>query len=225
MLATVLAVNVEAQGGTIDTSENVVPVLDANVDAQGTLIEYTLQNVMFDDGGKANGTFSVDSISGLIQSADIITTAGSKLGSYSYIVPGSTAIYQPAQGDPVPTNDPARSLDLSDGLSNYLRFVFMNPLTGGGADQIMTDVIPNTWLAYGPLIMDSYECNNCVTARAVVGGEAVSVSEPPTVVLLGVFLSTVVVIWRESNPLTGRDDNVWGPVATIAPRPAQPGDA
>lgn len=160
----------------------------------------------------------MDSTSGLILSADITTTPGSEpdhcgdtcvqLPGYSYEVPRPTAVYQPAGGNPTPSDDPALSFELRDNNdippsdSNYLRFVFVDPLTSGGIDPIVTSTYDGT--PYAPY---SYECNNCGTYRDVISGEAVSVPrdvpEPPSGSLLSVGLLTLGLFWRKLRHSSG----------------------
>jgi hypothetical protein len=143
-------------------------------------IEYVLQNVTFDDGGTASGTFTADTSSGAIQTLSITTTAGSTLPGYSYTYPGGTlTLGQPAFFASSP--DPTLSFELlmppfpNDTI--VLELQFQNPLTDGGVDPIVT----------GTGV--SYECNNCNPFREVTGGDIAVVPEPLSIALLGTGLA------------------------------------
>lgn len=139
-------------------------------------IDYVLQNVTFDDGGTASGSFTVDPSSGAIQTLSITTTAGSTLPGYSYSYPGGTlTLGQPAFFASSP--DPTLSFELlmppfpNDTI--VLELQFENPLTGGGVDPIVV----------GTGV--SYECDNCNPFREVTGGDIAAVPEPLSLTLLG----------------------------------------
>jgi hypothetical protein len=138
-------------------------------------IDYVLQNVTFDDGGTASGSFTVDPSSGAIQTLSITTTGGSTLPGYSYSYPGGLTLGQPAFFASSP--DPTLSFELlmppfpDDTI--VLQLQFENPLTGGGVDPIVV----------GAGV--SYECNNCTPFREVTGGDIAAVPEPLSITLLG----------------------------------------
>ncbi len=139
--------------------------------AEAGIIDFTLQNVTFDDGGAASGTFITNSATGKVQSVDIVTTAGSRLG-------GTT--YTQLTGQPSYFADTPNSFLSQNG--NYITLSFPHALTMAGADPIIT--APGR---FG--IGQSYECTNCGTYRVVTGGEAfgvaVGVPEPISLAVLG----------------------------------------
>ena len=52
--------------------------------AHAAVITYTLENVIFDDGGTASGSFDYDTSTGDFSNVSIVTTAGSVLEGTSY---------------------------------------------------------------------------------------------------------------------------------------------
>lgn len=135
---------------------------------QAAVIDWTLEGVTFDDGGTASGTFSINSSTGHLVSYDITTTAGSTLGG---------TVYDPSTAPSVGYGDygPNSFLLITAPGTTYITLEFLNPLTSGEIDPIVTgyDSTTNT---------GSYECNNCFPFRLVTAGEAISlpVPEAPT---------------------------------------------
>jgi hypothetical protein len=73
------------------------PLAISAMPAQASVIDWTLQNVVFSDGGSASGTFSTDSATGDVLNFDITTTSGSKLGGTVY----DDTVASSASGRPV----------------------------------------------------------------------------------------------------------------------------
>ncbi len=131
---------------------------------QASVIDWTLEGVTFDDGGTASGMFSIDSSTGQLVSYDITTTLGSTLGGTVYDPSTAPFVGYGVYG-------PNSFLLITGTGATYITLEFLNPLTRGGIDPIVTgyDSITNT---------GSYECNNCVPFRLVTAGEATSASVP-----------------------------------------------
>jgi hypothetical protein len=142
--------------------------------AEAGVIDFTLQNVTFDDGGTASGTFVADSATGVVRSIDIVTTAGSRMGG---------TIYTSVMGQPSFFADTPNSFFAQNG--SYITLAFQHALTMAGADPIITAIG-----RFG--IGQSYECTNCATYRVVTGGQALGVAldvpEPISLAALGTGL-------------------------------------
>ncbi len=143
-------------------------VLAGSAGAQAGQIDYTLQNVTFDDGTLLSGSFAVDSTTGTVDTAAFTSAAGT-LPGYSYSYPGRSSLSQPSYFNA----DYANSFYLTDG-SNYLNLSFADPLTMTGANAIL-------------LGNQSYECNNCGTVRYITAGDAfaAAVPEPISMAVFG----------------------------------------
>ncbi|MBV9366242.1 MAG: hypothetical protein JOY89_18540 [Solirubrobacterales bacterium] len=122
--------------------------------AKAETIDFTLQGVTFDDGGTASGGFVVNAATGTVQSVDLVTTAGSRLGGTTY----TQVTQQPSYFADTPYSFLSQN-------GNYISLSFQHALTTAGADPIVTTVG-----RFG--IGESYECDNCATYRAVTGGQA-----------------------------------------------------
>jgi PEP-CTERM motif-containing protein len=138
------------------------------------VIDFTLRNVTFSDGGTASGTFVADATTGQVESLDIVTTAGSQLGGTTY----TSVTEQPSYFADTPDSFLAQN-------SNYITLSFQHALSIAGADPIVT--------ALGRFgISESYECTNCGAYRAVTGGEAfgatTGVPEPISLAIIGTGL-------------------------------------
>lgn len=136
--------------------------------ARASVIDWTLQDVVFTDGGTASGTFSTDSATGDVLSFDVTTTSGTELAGTVYD-DTVAQVYNDFWGP--------NSFDLTDESAHvYLELGFADPLTAPETDLL----VPST---------GSYECNSCYPYRLVVSGEAVA-GEPaqlPEPTTLGVF--------------------------------------
>jgi hypothetical protein len=139
--------------------------------ATASILNWELENVVFDDGGQMSGTFSVDTTTGAVTDFDIVTTTGSILTGFHYeeatgfvggdLLSGNLFIVQ--------DNDQSR----------YIQFDFANPLTSGGVNPLLPSLVAGS---------GSLECNNCVVVRAVMpGGNAsmIAAPEPSTWAMMG----------------------------------------
>ncbi len=126
--------------------------------AEAGMIDFTLQNVTFDDGGTASGGFVTESATGAVKSLDIVTTAGSRIGGTTY----TQITEQPSYFADTPFSFFSQN-------GNYITLAFQHALTMTGADSII--------IAIGRFgIGQSYECTNCGTYRVVTGGDAFGVA-------------------------------------------------
>lgn len=168
MLAKVVSLGVKMIKKLVIGSAALAISVAVSAPVQASVIDWTLEGVTFDDGGTASGTFSIDSSTGHLVSYDITTTAGSTLGR---------TVYDPSTAPFVGYGNygPNSFLLLTVSGATYITLEFLNPLTSGGIDPIVTgyDFVTNT---------GSYECNNCAPFRVVTAGEAASspVPEPST---------------------------------------------
>jgi len=131
-------------------------------------VDYSLSNVVFDDGTTATGGFSIDDTSGNLLSFDISTQAG--------VLPGAHYLTGDAGlRDVFGQNQYLFAKYNGNFYYQYLVFQFASPLTSG----------VNTMSGYY-----NYECDNCTTVRFIVSGAAVSgaVPEPASwALMLGGF--------------------------------------
>ena len=130
--------------------------------AHASIVQWSLSGVTFDDGGRASGTFSTDSVSGDVLTFGISTSAGETLPGYSYNAADSHLFNHFLSANSF--------LLLVNNGSRYLNLVFQNALNNAGAVDILA-VSNNSYL--------SYECNNCGLVRRVTAGEAINVSAVP----------------------------------------------
>jgi hypothetical protein len=136
--------------------------------AHATVINWTLQDVAFSDGGTASGIFSTDSTSGNVLSFTITTTSGTKLPGALYDSSVAQVLNNFWQPDSFLLRNPNPFVQLE--------LAFVDPLTTPGIDSLA-------------LQRASYECVSCSPSRIVVSGEAVSaVPEPAALALFGLGL-------------------------------------
>jgi len=139
--------------------------LAAALPAQAAPITYQLQNVSFDDGTGATGSFTYDADT-RSTSAWNITVADGTLSAFNY-----------SSGNVLSNTFYNNSLLFyPSGGGRYLNFTFDNALTNAGG----------TYALLGNRA--SYECDNCGTVRFINGGSVSSLSaevpEPATALLM-----------------------------------------
>ena len=142
--------------------------------ATAASINWTLEEVVFNDGGSAFGTFVTDSTSGGLLSYDITTTEGNKLGGFHYDGIGDQFLAM----NMFNANPNSFILISTDPfMVPYLNLSFLSGFTSAGTNFIDTSG------QFG----GSWECNNCRDIRLITAGYATSVSavpEPETYALL-----------------------------------------
>lgn len=126
--------------------------------AQAAVIAWTLQDVVFDDGGAASGVFDYDTTLGRADNFDITTTDGSVLGGFHYD-PSTSLFFFPNLYAPISL------LWLEDDSTRYVHLAFSGPLGTPGTQALTTSG-------------GGYECDNCLHGRKVVGGSATGVAIP-----------------------------------------------
>jgi hypothetical protein len=133
------------------------------VGAHAAIITYTLDDVVFSDGGQASGWFSTNSTTGDVVAFDVATTTGSALQGALY---NAATSYVYCNRCNSPPNSFAIDLDNN---SRYIAMTFLDPLTSYGRDpvEISTGYYEN------------YECLDCNPYRVIVSGAAVSVASVP----------------------------------------------
>ena len=130
-------------------------------------MNWTLTGVVFGDGGKASGTFSIDSATGLLTAYDITTTGGTTLGGSVY----DSATSSPSCQNCLLSN--SFILNISD-LSFAISLSFSNPLTTPGVNPLvlsaLSDVPSGSWECAGA---------TCDPVRLAVSGVAISATPLP----------------------------------------------
>lgn len=133
--------------------------------AQASPIKWNLNDVTFDDGTKATGSFTIDATNKTWTAFDITTQDG-KLTALDY-TPGNSGLYFNGFGS-------NSFIILNTAVQRYINFSFDQALALPGTFAIST---ANSW-----------ECNNCSTFRRVTAGgvtaEAADVPEPASLALM-----------------------------------------
>ena len=158
-------------------------VLGAVPGANASSITWTLENVTFDDGGNAHGTFTTDPATGGLLGFDIVTTPGTTLGGFAYN-PQTVSFVDNN------LNQPNSFLIGNDSLPvpYDLQLTFVHRLTGG---LHVDPIIPGN----PPIAAYSFECNDCNPFRFVESGFAVA-PEPATLAVFGIGLAGLGVALR-----------------------------
>ena len=158
-------------------------VLGAVPGARASSILWTLENVTFDDGGTAHGTFTTDSATGGLLGFDIVTTPGTTLAGFTY---------NPQTVNFVDNNlDQLNSFLIGNDIIPIpydLQLTFVHPLTAG---LPVDPIIPGN----PPVAAYSLECNDCNPFRFVESGFAVA-PEPATLAVFGIGLAGLGVALR-----------------------------
>jgi len=129
-------------------------LLGAASSAQAAVITWTLQDVIFDDGGTASGFFDYDTTLGTAENFHITTTDGYRLAGFDYDT--STSYYYGAN-----LFIPNSLFWAASDLHRYILLGFTGSLsTPGTMDLASGAVTPD----YG------YECDACNPYRAIMGG-------------------------------------------------------
>lgn len=128
--------------------------------AHSAPILWTLQDVTFDDGGIANGSFVYDADTGSVSQFSISVSGGTTADLTAFTYDNTNSFYFLGSSD--------RFSFLADSRLRYLGLIFASTLTdSGGTIGILS----------GP--PSSYECDNCGTARLVASG---SITTDPSAV-------------------------------------------
>lgn len=141
-------------------------LLAAALPAQAVPITYTLQDVRFEDGASATGSFTFDANTGTASDWTISVSEGF-LSSFTYHTTNTHLAIANLLN--------ANSLLFSTGL-RYINFAFDSALTNAGGTHAL-----RTGSA-------SYECTNCDMVRYIAAGSVTSLSaevpEPATALLM-----------------------------------------
>ena len=157
-------------------------LLVASPPAKADLI-FTLNNVVFDDGATATGSFTLN-VYGYLSAWDVTTSDGKTFVGFDYTPTINASINNPLDTITVFNRD-------DPGYDGYLQFTFTQPLTG-----------PLSPPGHDPLVLGgaSYECDgyenydvngngfcpSSASIRDIVSGGAVdAVPEPAGLALLG----------------------------------------
>lgn len=169
-----IAANLFAMAGIAALAFTAVP-------AEAGVITWTLEDVVFSDGGTASGTLTEDTSSGLVTSFDVVTTAGTHLGGLVYDATTAKVYYQSgvAHSVDLEINPPKKNKPIPD----YFELSFVNALTSPGVD----------YLVLGSGSNGTVECADCAPFRLAVSGYATTnppakVFEPASLVLLSTSL-------------------------------------
>jgi hypothetical protein len=158
--------------------------------AGASIIDWTLSNLVFDDGGVATGTFSTDSTTGDVTAFDIVTTAGTTLPAFTYDSSTSFLFANNAFG-------PNSFILANADLTRYINLEFVNALTSTGVDQL---ILGQPYGAPGYLMAGSWDCDNCNSVRGAISGEAISgTPEPGAWALMLVGFGGLGVMLRASR--------------------------
>ncbi len=140
-------------------SLSALALVAAAASANASTTFWSLSGVTFDDGATASGTFTFDTVTGLVTAAHITTTDGLLTG-YTYDASNS------AVGNDEFQLNSFYAVEIPD-LTRDIELAFAAPLSAGGVDNLLVGN-PNNFAAPG-----SYECNDCLIVRQVVSGRAV----------------------------------------------------
>jgi hypothetical protein len=168
-------------------------LVGAALPANAAIINWTLANVTFDDGGEMFGTFSTNSTNGDVTAFDVFTTPGTIWAAAVY---GSPTYLAVKHG--VITGLNGFSLVSPDDVPTWIYLVFVDPLTSGGVNPLVPGGRP----------VGSWEGDaNSDALRTVVSGVAVSdgfsapasVPEPAAWALMLVGFGGLGAVMRSSR--------------------------
>ena len=136
--------------------------LVASTSANAATILWTLNSVVYDDGGTASGTFATDSTTGLATAVNISVTAGPNLSAFTFDGATSQILNN------IFFNNQS-FVAVNNAFTRYVSFAFVNPLTAPGSNPLNIGIFPNR---------ASWDCANCGNIRYAVSGFATSGAVP-----------------------------------------------
>jgi len=184
-----------------------------------TVVDWTISNGTFSDGGALSGTFTLNLTTGLITAFNVNTTAGTVLGAFSYAPANTIASYIP----PPPGLLPEFTLDFSTPVgTRSLDLALPGPLPGiGGVVSILSgaagcpgpgtlggcsdELVTPATIGRGNCINDNSRNVRCLDTGAFLtgtvvtgggGGPGAAVPEPGSLVLLTSGLTSLVYARR-----------------------------
>ncbi len=169
--------------------------------APAETITWTVSGVTFNDGGTLSGSFDFDADTGTVGSYNLLATAGSTLGAFSWTPSTATASYSStANGG---CNGPCLTV-LSNATfpdccgeneSRVLTLVFDSGLTdGGGTIDLNTDSSGGS---------SSRDCLNCNPFRYATAGTVTGAQSPPTITGGQLPAAQVGVSYSYTIPVSG----------------------
>jgi hypothetical protein len=136
--------------------------------AHAANINWTLHDVVFDDGGVATGTFSTDSTTGDVTAFDVVTTTGTTMSAFTYDS-GTSFLYANNYWAPF-------SFILADfAVDRYLEFQFTHTLSNSSLNALVVGPPTSNGYTAGPVhygFNGSWDCGNCTPIRSAVSGFA-----------------------------------------------------
>lgn len=168
-----------------------------SVGAYAGPITWTLQGVIFADGGTASGSFAFDATADAYSSINIATTSGSKLtgSTYTFLDPAQLAFEGPTQLFVVTSNG---NLTGTPSIALFL----LSGLTGAGGTVGFSTTL-NSAESFCTNSTCSTEDPNPANYRIITAGSVTTAAtpEPSTFVLVGCALG--ILAWKRRSLLFG----------------------
>jgi hypothetical protein len=148
--------------------------------AQAIPVEWTLQNVQFEDGGTAYGTFTYDADANLYSKVDVTTTSGTMFAGFTYDVCHWFVCPQDTSPEYITFGANQEGVPQLERDFQWFFMSFVNPLTNsGGTRQIII----------GPCMYSCEQSLGSITDRNVTTGYITAVPVPAAVWLFGSALA------------------------------------
>ncbi|MBV6624149.1 MAG: PEP-CTERM sorting domain-containing protein [Rivularia sp. (in: Bacteria)] len=160
-------------------SATAIAILTVSSPAKAAVVTWNLNDVIFDDGGTASGSFQYDADNQQIGNFNIAVGSGSQLFGGTWVVPGFSG---PSDGTGFALSNPA--------FNRFFQLSFVSPLTNtGGTIDLETDIGNGQFASFDANCGNTNCTLPSTTGRVVTAGSVTTEEVPEPLTIMGTVLA------------------------------------